>query len=97
MKIRNEIVAENRAKKETLEERYVKPILWKDAKKPTKKRLKEYSNRLKEIDKKYILEDCLRESKNFDDFCERCNTLLNKQDALAKDIWDEYQNKYGKQ
>lgn len=39
------------------------------------------------------LKACLKESKTFDDFCERCNKLLNKQDALAKDLWDEYREK----
>ena len=40
------------------------------------------------------LETCLRESDNYNDFCQKCNKLLNKQDALPIDLWNEYWERY---
>lgn len=36
------------------------------------------------------LEACLKDCDTFDDFCEKCNKLINKQDELPRDLWNEY-------
>ena len=40
------------------------------------------------------LEACLLSCDTYDEFCQKCNKLLNKQDALPIDLWNEYWERY---